>query len=223
MLIIINIYLKLVKKTAWTDRQDHAFFSGYKYPVSKRGELQRLAKQYKKEAYFNICITEHENPDCWIPIEEYGHTFKMFIHCAGLFYWSSHLPTLLSLGGTVIRQTTPCNEFWDSFFLPNQHYLPVNYELTDLVDTIQWCKLNQEKCQKIGQEGTALATKVFSKHNILEYGIALLNAISKRQNISAIVLKSGAKTLNLLDKYFPFQEEPHSNRLFKESLKTILS
>jgi len=86
---------------------------------------------------------------------------------------------------------TPCHEFWDSFFEPWVHYIPVEYDLQDIVDKVKWCLDHQVECEQIAARAFVQAKRVFQREHILHYGITLISEIAKRQNAS-VTIRPGA-------------------------------
>jgi len=185
-----NRNIEIASKTPWQNRKNMAFFRGFPYPANRRIQLAQIVRQ-ERSRIFDVCVSGNRQ-FCYVPVAKWGHDFKMFIHCAGSFYWSSRLSQLFLLNGTVLRQMTPCHEFWDSFFEPWVHYIPVDYDLQDIVDKVKWCLGHQVECEQIAARAFEQAKRVFQREHILQYGITLISEIAKRQNASEITIRSGA-------------------------------
>ena len=49
------------------------------------------------------------------------------------------------------------------------HYVPVNDDLSNLIEQIKWCRNNDEKCKKISINAKQFSEKYLSKQSILDY------------------------------------------------------
>ncbi len=59
---------------------------------------------------------------------------------------------------------------WFSHLLkPYIHYVPVKSDLSDLIEKIQWCRDNDEKCKEISQEALKFYQTYLSRESILDY------------------------------------------------------
>lgn len=57
--------------------------------------------------------------------------------------------------------------FWQ-YLKPWEHYVPVRWDLSNLVEMIEWCQKNDKKAQKIAEQGQALAKTLFTKDSVLK-------------------------------------------------------
>ncbi len=56
---------------------------------------------------------------------------------------------------------------WFSHLLkPYIHYVPVKSDLSDLIEKIQWCRDNDEKCKEISQEALKFYQTYLSRESI---------------------------------------------------------
>jgi hypothetical protein len=61
-------------------------------------------------------------------------------------------------------------KMWFSHLLkPYVHYVPIKSDLSDLVEKIQWCRDNDEKCKKISEEAMAFSKEMLTRDSILDY------------------------------------------------------
>ena len=59
--------------------------------------------------------------------------------------------------------------WYQSLLEPFIHYVPVKPDLSNLVEMIEWCKLNDKKCEVIAKNGKKLAEKILTKKFLFEY------------------------------------------------------
>lgn len=60
---------------------------------------------------------------------------------------------------------------------PFVHYVPVNCDLSDLLEKIQWCKDNDEKCKQIVENANAFYSKYITLDGVYDYMASKLNSI----------------------------------------------
>jgi len=59
---------------------------------------------------------------------------------------------------------------WFSHLLkPYEHFVPVNEDLSNLIDQIKWCINNDDECKKIANNGYIFYKKYLEKEGILDY------------------------------------------------------
>jgi len=77
----------------------------------------------------------------------------------------------LELGsGCCILLVTSKYKIWFRHLLkPFVHYIPVNGDLSDLVEKIKWCKANDNKCKEIAENAVEFYKRYLTKDGILDY------------------------------------------------------
>ena len=70
---------------------------------------------------------------------------------------------------TIFRHPHPHEMFWYDLLQPWIHYIPVESDLSDLVDKIIWAKQNDLECQKIAKNGREFALSHFMPEHIALY------------------------------------------------------
>ena len=70
---------------------------------------------------------------------------------------------------------------WFFFILkPNEHFIPIKEDLSDLIEKIKWCKNNDEKCKKIANNGYEFYKKYLERDGVFDYMQYLLSKISPK-------------------------------------------
>lgn len=104
---------------------------------------------------------------------------------ADRIYW------LLFSGAVVLLQETPWNSWLlagaPSALLPYEHYVPVKYDLSDLLDQIDWLLANDSESQRIARAAKAFAQAHLNPDSILLYTSVLL------RRYAALAAGGGAK------------------------------
>ncbi|KAF7297401.1 CAP10 domain-containing protein [Mycena indigotica] len=84
--------------------------------------------------------------------------------------------------GSLVFKATVFTEYFSEWLLPYEHFIPVNPDLSDLVEKIQWARDNDEEARKIQQRGLRFATKVVTDKQNDCYLSRLLLEWSRLQN-----------------------------------------
>lgn len=100
-------------------------------------------------------------------------TYKYIIHVDGNVHAYRLLYTMLT-GSLIIRIKSPYTSWVDHLIHPNEHYLMVELpadkiSLDSLIKQIDWCRRNDETCQRIAQKGREFAERVLTRKFITEY------------------------------------------------------
>lgn len=83
----------------------------------------------------------------------------------------------LSTGSCILLVESPYRIWYRKMLKPWVHYVPVKKDLSDLIDTIKWCKNNDEKCRQISLNALEFYRKYLSKTSIYDYLESLMNKI----------------------------------------------
>jgi hypothetical protein len=95
------------------------------------------------------------------PLEEHMQ-FKYTIIVDGACIASSH-QWMFASGCVPLMVSHPNNNYWFKRFLkPGVHYVPVNYDLSDIVDKLEWLVANDDEAKKIAANATEFAQTVLS-------------------------------------------------------------
>lgn len=86
----------------------------------------------------------------YLTMEEQFRGYKYVIYVEGTCGWADRLKNLLSAGMVVFLQSTPCHEFFQPLLKPWVHYIPIQNDLSDLVEKVKWARSNPEPSREIG-------------------------------------------------------------------------
>jgi len=99
-------------------------------------------------------------------------------HCAACRYGF-----MMRLGSVIIKvlPRQVADRMWYFPILkPFEDHVPVKADLSDLEEKIQWCRDNDEKCKKIGQNAMAFYEKYVGRNALLDYVQMACRHIAKR-------------------------------------------
>jgi len=95
-------------------------------------------------------------------------TFKYIINVDG-HVSAFRLSYELSMGSVLLIVDSPWKIWFSHLLVPYVHFVPIKDDLSDLLSQIEWCRLNDEKCQQIASNALDFYHKFLSKNAILDF------------------------------------------------------
>jgi hypothetical protein len=154
----------------WEHRKEAVFWRGACSADYKNGELLRrdVVANLIDYPYADVKLIELWHEDKPIPKKYFApkasidqfmmHKYILIIDGNGIS--SSH--TWVFASGAVPIMITN-NEFWfKKYLVPFEHYVPVKYDLSDLIEQIEWLRNHDDKAKQIAINARAFANTVFS-------------------------------------------------------------
>jgi hypothetical protein len=86
----------------------------------------------------------------------------------------------LLLGSCVLKVESVWEEWFYEKLVPWRHYVPVNADLSDLTEKIQWCLDNDQEAEAIGKAGAQLAAAMTLETETAAAARRLLNCLTGR-------------------------------------------
>ncbi len=137
--------------------------------------MESKTKKILNEKYLQTINIEKEAPKVSPLTPEEQSKYKYIINIDG-HVSAFRLSLEMSMGCCIllVKSTIPNETFgwkmWFSHLLkPYIHYVPVKSDLSDLIEKIQWCRDNDEKCKEISQEALKFYQTYLSRESILDY------------------------------------------------------
>jgi len=84
--------------------------------------------------------------------------YKYYVNLDGVVL-GGRISKLFALGGVVLQHQAGYLEHTDALMKPYEHYVPIEYDLSDLVEKVKWLQNNEAEAQRIADNGKALAMK----------------------------------------------------------------
>jgi len=100
------------------------------------------------------------------PLDQSKH--KYIIHIDG-HVSAFRLSLELSMGSCLLLVNSKYELWFRKLLKPMIHYIPIKEDLSDLVEKIKWCRLNDKKCKKIAKNAVKFYKKYLQKDGILDY------------------------------------------------------
>jgi hypothetical protein len=88
--------------------------------------------------------------------------------------YSGRLKLLLHSGRPVLIQDRPWHEWFWNELVPWENHIPVQRDLSDLVQAARWVKENPQEAARIGQAGQQLARRVLTRASAIEQWTRIL-------------------------------------------------
>jgi len=105
--------------------------------------------------------------------------FKYYINVDGVVM-GGRFNKLLAMGGVVLQQDAGYYEHLNALARPYEHYVPIRYDLSDLVAKIEWLQEHDDVAQRIAKQGQELALGRMRLEDDLCYVWRALEAITSR-------------------------------------------
>jgi len=94
--------------------------------------------------------------------------YKYIIHIDG-HVSAFRLSLELSLKSVILIVESEWKIWYSEKLKPYVHYVPIKNDLSDLIEQIQWCKNNDEKCRKISENAFYFYNNFLNKNAILDH------------------------------------------------------
>lgn len=82
-------------------------------------------------------------------------------------------PYLLAGDSVVLKQNSPFYEHFYKQLKPMHHYIPIERDLSDLVDKLDWAKRNDQKVKQMSDQAQQFANQYLTPDNVLCYHVKL--------------------------------------------------
>jgi hypothetical protein len=173
----LKYVLKDVSKIDWNDKKSVVFWRGGAsggYPSIRINTVYSLynypntdVKLYSRDWNQNMPISsEHFGDKCNLD-KHFQHKYIMIID--GNCIASNH-QWVFGSGSVPIMITHPDNNWWFKEYLkPMENYVPINYDLSDLKEKIDWLINNDNEAKKIMENAMILSETLFSHEGQSEY------------------------------------------------------
>ena len=166
-----NFRCKEAALKPWQDKR--AFWRGSLFTDFSRRCLFELGKKYPQY----LLVEDSNRGGKFIPMSEQAR-YKYLIDTRGNA-WSSRLQTLIKLGRVIFVADRPYREWFFDRLKPEEHYVPVKEDMSDLIEKICYMEQHPEIYEKIVrnlnefvEENLTPRRIVFeAKELILRYGV----------------------------------------------------
>ncbi|XP_030751134.1 protein O-glucosyltransferase 2-like [Sitophilus oryzae] len=171
-------------KDVWEKREPKLFWRGRD---SNRYRLDLIGLSKKYPELFNVSLTNFfffkDEEDEYGPKSDHVSFFTFFDYKYQLSIDGTvaayRMPFLLGGGSLVYK---PHSRYYEHFYaglIPSVHYIPVETNLSNLIEKIEWAKNNDAQSKIIAENGQKYANDQLLPQNVFLYYMHLLNELSK--------------------------------------------
>ena len=101
--------------------------------------------------------------------------YKYLLVVDGITIASNH-QWVFGSGAVPIMITHPKNNYWfKKFLVPMKHYVPIEYDLSDLEEKLEWLVTNDDKAREIAENAMKFSQEVFSSNFQKNYIVNEIN------------------------------------------------
>jgi len=97
------------------------------------------------------------------------HQYKYIAYMEGNCFWADRINRQLFGPSAVLKQETPCGQFFEPLLRPHAHYIPTDFFLSDTVLALEWAKSHDAHVMRIVENANAFASKFLSLEGIEIY------------------------------------------------------
>lgn len=120
------------------------------------------------------------------------HNYKYILYAEGNCMWADRSRHQLFGPSLLIKQETPCGQFFEPLLRPHTHYVPTNFFFGDTIDQITWARQNDEKVREIVRNANEFGKNFLSLKGIETYVEVLLEEYTALLVEPEIKLENGA-------------------------------
>lgn len=194
--------------TPWEKKTSKAVFRGGNRPsmyfASKkdagencdhvgRSRLAFLAKE--NEELYDVSIGGKCGSNTYIMNRLSGvqhHAFKYILYAEGNCFWADRLNKQVFGPSAILKQETPCGQFWEPLLRPMTHYIPTSFFFDDTTDQIKWGNEHDKEVKKIVENANEFAGNFLSLEGIKTYVEVLLTEYTALLENKEIAVEKGA-------------------------------
>lgn len=133
--------------------------------------------------------SEYKGVDQWM-------NYKYYVNLDGVVL-GGRLNKLMALGGVVLQHQAGYTEHMYALMKPYVHYVPVSYDLSDLVAKVEWLKKNDAEAKRIGESARALANNRMRLEDHICYIWRALEALGSKTTTAVANYSSVDELLTL--------------------------
>jgi Glycosyl transferase family 90 len=203
------------KTQSWSEKEDLAVFRGGNRPSMffqnksdsdsqcdrvGRSRLVHLASQHPTMLDVSVggtCGGVHMMLNRMNELDQ--QKYKYVLYAEGNCFWADRLNKQVFGPSLIVKQETPCKQFWEPLLAPMTHYLPTDFFFDNLIEQLQWARTNDEKVQEIVRNANEFAHNFLTLGGIEAYAEVLLAEYTSLLVEPDVKLENGA--LEVTDKH----------------------
>uniref|UniRef100_A0A7S0ZCR7 Glycosyl transferase CAP10 domain-containing protein n=1 Tax=Timspurckia oligopyrenoides TaxID=708627 RepID=A0A7S0ZCR7_9RHOD len=123
------------------------------------------------------CGGVHHNLAKILPEEH--HKYKYVVYAEGNCFWADRLNHQLFAPNVIVKQETPCGQFYEPLLKPFGHYIPTDFFFSDLIEKLKWARNNDQHVHDMVRAANDFAQSFLSLSGIEIYVQELLTEYTK--------------------------------------------
>lgn len=108
--------------------------------------------------------------------------YKYIIHVDG-HVSAFRLSLEMGMGSCLLIVDSKYRMWFRDMLIPWVHYVPIESDLSDLVEKIRWCRRHDVECKRMAEQAKVFHDRYLSKDGVLDYMQKLLITIKKQNGI----------------------------------------
>ena len=120
------------------------------------------------------------------------HKYKYILYAEGNCFWADRLNKQLYGPSMIIKQETPCGQFFEPLLKPMTHYVPTDFFFTDTLDKVRWAREHDTEAKQIVANANEFASNFLTLSAIETYVEVLLQEYRNLLVDPSIKLENGA-------------------------------
>ena len=115
-----------------------------------------------------------------ISMLDQARQFRYLVHAEGQCGSADRLKQSLASPMLLLKQGSPCHEWFEPFFEPWVHYVPLDGNFSNLTAGVVWARTNNEKAKRMVANANARIQQVVSVAGLYEYSERLVTGYAER-------------------------------------------
>ncbi|GAB0497237.1 hypothetical protein MMPV_008561 [Pyropia vietnamensis] len=120
------------------------------------------------------------------------HHYKYVLYAEGNCFWADRMNKQMFGPSAVIKQETPCGQFWEPLLRPFTHYIPTDFFFDDTATQVAWAVSHDAEVQSVVAAANEFAWNFLTLTGIETYVEVLLDEYTKLLVDPAVKLETGA-------------------------------
>lgn len=183
-------WIEKTPKAYWRGSTTGGFFSGNNWCLFGRGKLVDLSLQHPQKLDARFTSVVQCTPDVHGLMQAAGllskrvnkidHLkYKYLVDVDGNSCTYERYFWLLLSNSLVLKQTTPNIQWYYAGLKPYVHYLPLEDDLSDLTEKVQWASSHDVESKRIAENATKFVLENLSTEDVFLYMYHLIKEYSK--------------------------------------------
>ena len=129
-----------------------------------------------------------------LSMEEQVRRFRYVVHAEGACSSADRLKQSLGAPALLLKQASPCTEWFEEMFSPWEHYVPVDGSFANVSEAVTWARTHDADAQRIVGAANARARDVLSVGAIYAYADELVKGYAAAYAADAYAPDDGGFT-----------------------------